>query len=54
MFLRSTVRLALLDIEELMQELNGDGTLAHCRRDTFDGAISGIPRGEHTRHARFE
>ncbi len=54
MSLGSTAWLALLGGEELMEELNGNGAFADCRRDTLHRTMSDVPGGEHSRHARLE
>ena len=47
-------RLALLDGEELVEELDGDGALADRRRDALHRAVADVAGGEHPRHARLE
>jgi hypothetical protein len=54
MLLGSAARLAMLEGEKLMEELDGDGAFADRRGDTLHPAVANVAGREHAWHARLE
>ena len=52
--LRATPRMAPIGLEELVQELDRDRTVADRRRDPLDRAVAHVARGEDAGQARLE